>query len=293
MKPLNKEYSMISPNDFVRAEEHVETLLSPEEVKYEGTTDSYKKIDRINPVYYIERQDGNGAVKAVIDGWKYVVLAINTGIEKIYACKLTIENSDDVVKIIVQLQRSNHDSYMALFKMIMRLWPIHFKGQGYRSDLDETELDKPIENTDGSKPLDIYEKIGREINLTGTKVKHIRKVGMVNPLFFERIEISRFTLYAAYLECKKEENGEMPDAPSVKAPVYITSSTETPEFSQPTTSNDNVNEPETKKVTGHETTRVDTHEIQSSNESEFIVVLGICKSCGQETEITINKNQLK
>ena len=47
----------------------------------------------------------------------------------------------------------------ALFRTIQSLWPIFYKGQGYRSDLDENELDQPRPCGEGTKRLTIYETV--------------------------------------------------------------------------------------------------------------------------------------
>lgn len=274
-------------------------FLSPEEVEHEGTLESFKEFDRVKPVYFIQKEIEGVKVKAIIDGYKYNCYAKQAGIEKIYACELSGFESDDELKLLMaQLQRNNHDSLIALFNMIQVLWPIYFKGPGYRSDLEEKELDEPTESKDGGKPLNIYERIGRQLNLSGNKVKHIRKVGLVNSLHFNRIETSRFTLYAAYLECVKEEKGEMPAAPAVKAPTFISTDTGVPAFSSPTTTADVISDNTAEEIT----TPVATDspvvgegiiETLSSDESEFITVRGICQCCNNETEIKINKNQIR
>ena len=41
---IKKEYHMISPHGLVRADEHIEALISLEEKEYEGTTSSYKNM---------------------------------------------------------------------------------------------------------------------------------------------------------------------------------------------------------------------------------------------------------
>jgi hypothetical protein len=307
---------MLSPHDLERSAEHAETFYSPEETEHEGTLDSYEKHGRLKPVYGVRREKGGKLVNAVIDGWKYVLFARKNGIEKVYVCILTFpENADpdngDLMKIMVQLQRSNHDSFMALFLMIQALWKKHSKGQGFRSDLTDKELEELTEGPEGGKRLNIYERIGKELSLSGNKVKHIRKVGMVNSLHFERIEIGRFTLYAAYLECVKQENGVLPEAPAVKPPVYHSDSTEPPVYSEPTTTeytseqseeNDQSGSPDeditdTPEESGAsndvhiDSTAIPAEDIQES--SEYILIEGVCQCCGQLTKIKIDKTQLK
>lgn len=305
MKNFTKEYQMISPNDLVRADEHNEAFSSPDEVEHEGTFASYEKYGRLNPVYYYERIEDGKTINACIDGWKAVVFAQKNGTEEISAYKLTVESAEDLVKIMIQLQGSDHGSYQSLFKMIQILWPIYYKGSGFRSDLQG----KDTESADGGKRLNIYDRIGRDLHISGNKVKHLRKVGLVNPLYFERMEVDRCSLYGAYLNCKKEEKGEMSEVPTVKAPVYFSSTTAMPAFSKASTTADVMTETETMistqlindvattgtrmdSATGVEDTTATAAKYTPDVEDEFIIVRGICQCCGEETEIKINKNQL-
>jgi len=235
MKKVTKEYLMIDPRDLIRADEHLNTFPLEEGNDQERLMLSYLKYDRLKPVYYFEEDVEGKIINKLIDGDKYVQFSIQEGMQKIFACKLTFEDRDDLIKIMVQLQRSNHESLQALFHMIQALWPIYFKGAGYRSDLTEQELDGPTESADGSKALNIYQRIGLDLCLSGNAVKHIRKVGMVNQLYYERIEIGRFSLYAAYLACLSEERGDEAPVPSVKEPIWVKTTTDAPEFSTPTT----------------------------------------------------------
>ncbi len=235
---LQKEYLMISPMELVPAAEHLQAFPTLEETEHDGILESYSKYNRLKPVFFLKRNIDGKDVNAVIDGMKYVRYALEAGIEKVYACELTFSNEEDLVPVMVQLQHSNHASLMALFNMIAILWKKYFKGQGYRSDLNtkdqENELDQVTTNSYCGKPLNIYQKIGDDLYLSGTTVKHIRKIGLVNPLHFDRIENSRLSLYAAYLACIAEERGDEPSVPTVKAPVYVSTGTGVPQFSDPT-----------------------------------------------------------
>jgi len=88
-------------------------------------------------------------------------------------------------------------TYSSLFKKIEQLWPIYYKGNGYRSDL------KNLKKTPGGN---IYDKIGKELGISGAKVKYIQKIGSINPSFFERIEKNLISIYAAYASCAEIES---------------------------------------------------------------------------------------
>ncbi len=274
---------------FERGTEHGEMFRYKTIEEFENLQESYIKYDRFHPVYYEQREVEGKIVNAIIDGEKYHQFAIANNLEKVFACKITFEEEDDRLVVMAQLQRSCHDNYMALFNMIQALWQKHFKGQGYRSDITEDELNKATDSSDG-KRLNIYDRIGKELFLTGNKVKHIRKVGMVNPLFFKQIEIEKFSLFQAYHECVKEEKGEMPEVPSVKAPVYHTTSTGTPVFSEPTTTADEdfiTQEP----IAGSNGNNTQVESTKS--DEEFVTVTSTCSHCGEEITLRINKNQIK
>ena len=290
-----KVYGYINPQEFQRDPEHAEYLPYEDSTEFESAVESFKKFDRLKPVYYIEVLIGGKRVKLVVDGWKYVMFAQKEGIEKIFACKLAIANNDDLVSILFQLQRTYHDSFMALYRMIQALWPKYFKGQGHRTDIKEEELDEVVLGPDGRRK-NIYQLIGTELNLSGNKVKHIRKVGMVDPDHFERIEINKFSLYQAYLECIKEERGEEAPVPGVKPVHYITTSTGAPEFTTPTTTagdSTTVEYCEAEECsTGAETgVHTDAAQIPVGKvvevTDEYVIVSGCCQHCGKKTLLKV------
>lgn len=286
---MKKDYDYIDPRLLERAPEHTEMFTYKTIEEFEDLKESYAKYDRCHPIYYEQREIDGKLVNAIIDGEKYHLFAIEIGMEKVFACKIAFENEEDRITLMAQLQRSYHDNYMALYNMIQGLWPKHFRGQGYRSDITEIELDKATDSIDG-KRLNIYDRIGKELFLSGNKVKQIRKVGMVNKLFFERIEAEKYSLFQAYHECVKEEKGEMPAVPSVKAPVYHTTSTSIPVFSEPTTTAYEDNLPkETIAVNNVSNSKVES----SKPDEEFVTVTSTCPHCGKEITLRINKNQIK
>lgn len=291
MSKIKKEHHYLNPQELVRSDEHQEAFLSPESGKYEGIDESYKKYGRIKPVYYVVKVKGRRKINEVVDGWKYVEYAKQNGLKEIWVCKLTFEDKNDLVNIMMQLQVSGHGTYEALYKMIQVKWKIHHKGAGYRSDLKGKEAEKLAAVNAKGKPLNIYQRIGRELNLTGTFVKHLRTVGMVNPLYFERLEENRKSLYAAYCECKDEKAGVMPAVPAVKPPVYVSSITGAPEFSESTTTGDVVTPvSETGTTKNDEAAATPKTEVETND--EFIIVKGFCNCCGEKIEFKINKNEL-
>ena len=142
------------------------------------------------------------------------------------------------------------------------------------------------------KKFNIYEKIGKEIGLSGNAVKFIRKIGMVTPIHFKQIETSRHSLYAAYAACKKEETGEESTVPKAKAPTFIkTTSNDKPEFSEPNSTA--VVAPVGNPPVDNTLTPAATSVASTSDNDEYIIVRGVCEACGQETNIRILKSQIK
>lgn len=292
LKKIEQQNVSIDPNKLVRAEEHINAFQypdkkdseDPDEKGSEGIFDSYERYSRIKPVYFIERVIEGEKVNAVIDGWKFVEFAKSKNLDLIPACKLTIDNDLDVATIAIQLQNSKHNSYQERYKMIMNLWPFYYR-KGKKN------LEQPIETTSDGKKLNIYDKIGRELFLSPTTVKHLHKIGEVNPLYFERLEKNKISLTAAYLACVGEEKNAEPGVPAVKAPVYVSSTTAVPVFSE-SSSTDVPVAPvsETDTTENNETEKAAKTPV--ANNDEFITVRGICQCCGKETEIKINKNQL-
>jgi hypothetical protein len=306
------EYKMIDPHELERAQEHQDTLVTDDVEITDAINQWFEDNGFLLPVYYVLREIDGHEVKAVVDGWKKVLYAREKGIEKIQAVEI-YAGEEELTGIMIQLQRSGHNGLLALYCMAKALYPKHYKGQGYRSDLTYKELDKAAEGQDGRK-LNIYERIGRDMGIkSGNKIKYILKVGDINPLHFERIEISRFSLLQAFQECKKEEAEFEPEVPKPKAPVYHTTMTPVPEFAKTDSTATAGTFDYTSTTTGEVTPGENTEQVESGTENageahsnehpktvapesnhvdqRMITVRGVCKECGQETEIEIDINQ--
>lgn len=304
------EYKMIDPHDLERAQEHQDILVTDDAEITDAINQWFEDNGFLLPVYYVIREIDGHEVKVILDGWKKVLYAREKGIEKIQAVEIHAAE-EELTSIMVQLQRSGHNGLLALYHMAKALYPKHYRGQGYRSDLTYKELDKAEEGQDGRK-LNIYERIGRDMGIrSGNKIKYILKVGKVNPLHFERIEISRFSLLQAFQECKKEEENFEPEVPKVKAPVYHTTTTPVPGFAKPdsTAGTFDYTSTSTAEVAPDEKTQQVDADTENDREvltgehpktvapgsdhaaRRMITVRGICKECGQETEIEIDINQ--
>lgn len=287
MKTPATSYGFVPVDEFIRAKDHEETFPYTDTTEFEGTNESYKKLKRIFPVVYVLLKLEGKDVKAVIDGWKYVLFAKANGISEIYACHLQIDDDRDIFSAMVQLQQTNHHSCYSLAHMIDKVLDKHWLGQGHRSDLEEKELDEPILTPDGRK-LSIYQRIGLELNISGDKVKKIRKIKKVNSLHLERIDAGKFSLSQAYVKCLEEERGEMPDVPSVKAPTYHTTSTATPTFSEPTSTSDFTATEKAETTTNSEQPAAD--EVTETSAPALTVIEVRCPHCQENFKITHKSN---
>lgn len=296
MKKVKKEYKYVDPKTLVRSSKHRVMFRTKEESEVEGTIESFKLFDRLKPVFTIDEIFDGVIKEAWIDGDTYMEYAIASGIESVYVCKLTFEDESDIPRVMAELQTSHHTDLLSYYMMIMQLWPLYSKGSGYRSDLLEDE-----QNEEGDTArYNIYTKIGKVLKISGTKVKHIRKIGTVNKLYFQRIEEGRFPVYVAYLECLKEERGEMPDVPPVKKPVYTSTSTEVPAFSEPTTTETNTPNPEEDENSNADATADDDSEAPDEEEnaqpivqshSQGVRVKAYCTCCNKVTEVIISQSK--
>ncbi|MBL0309221.1 MAG: hypothetical protein IPP77_05955 [Bacteroidetes bacterium] len=294
------EYGLVNVDELTRAKDHETTFPYTDTTEFEGTNDSYKKFKRIFPVVYVIMNINDVPVKVVVDGWKYVVFARANGISEIYACELTVENQEDLIAIMIQLQRTNHQSYLALYYMIEALWEKHYLGKGYRSDLQENELDNPVEGADGKKET-IYDRIGRELNLKPHKVKYLRKIGQVNKRQFIQMDSERPSLYKLYKACVSEQSGDAPALPAYKTPVYHSNATPVPVFTTPTPEANVVTH--TSNSTGTNKVHADSDQASSTKretpiggiikqDGDCITVQAICQCCSNPTFLIISKSQL-
>jgi len=291
-KTENAVYGTIDTIDCFRSPEHTTMFNSTEEEGAMGTNESYSKFGRLKPVFGIPHMIDDKPMFAWIDGDRYLKHAYINGITKIFVCIITINDKDEIVKIMAQLQFSNHNTYMSLFQIIQNLWPVFYKGQGYRSDLNDEQFDEEKPYGDGTKKLNIYQKIGKEIGLSGNAVKFIRKIGIINPLHYKQIETTRHSLYAAYLACKNEVSGNEPVPPKPKAPTFIRTSTNTPpEFSA--TDSTRIVPPVVNLPVNNTPVPIAPSVTPASDDAEYIIVRGICESCNQETNIRIPKSLCK
>lgn len=245
MQKLN--YELVKVDDLQRHPLHKQTFLDPEEKQpqqkwLERTVNRYGKL---KPVFYVEVDVDGQIQKQVIDGWATVDLYHKNGTESIVAAKVDLDSVEDIMQVMVELQFSNHNSLQEECKIYQALYDVFRKGQGSRTDLVEIEKSPEevgIDKNEKKKRKDsIFQFIGKMTGASAKRVMYILTVGKLNPWYFERIENERYSLYAAYLDCKDEKKGVIPPVPTVKAPVYESDTTEIPEYTG-TTSTDNQSE---------------------------------------------------
>lgn len=282
----------INPMEFVRDVEHMEHLPYEDNEVCEGTEESYEKFDRVLPLFYVQFLQDGKVVRAVVDGWKYIQFAKKEGKETVIACRLLVGNNDDLVHLMLQLQNSNHNTFLALFYMIMALWKKYAKGRGHRSDLDDAEANEAMEGPDGKK-LTIYERIGLELHIKPHRVKYLRRIGMTSPLELINMEADRTALYKSYGESVRRIKGELPSAPQPK-PVVTSATRSVPDTRATTTSNGSNGEGNYSpaQATGDVTSTVTVAGTVVSRNEHQIVIKAICPHCNKPIFITIPKSEL-
>lgn len=304
-KENQKEFVWMNPNELRRAAEHESMLSNAAKVAQDAV--SNRALARINPVVAIKRKIDLGITIEVIDGWPTVLAAQLAGIEKIFVCLISGLNDEEILKLMIDLQLGKHSNLLTIYKMIVALYPFFSKGQGHRSDL-VPNADEP--DTDEAK-ANIYQKIAGALGglkITGNTVKWIYKIGNVHPAHFETIEAGRSNLFSAYSACLMEERGIGPKPPSVSAPVYFTTTTESPEFTEPTTTakpmsaqgedSSTLNKEESNQSEnnqGHNKSHANTTATEWTVfciDETYIYLRGNCQVCGEEMEVKINKNRV-
>jgi len=270
---------------------HEKTFGSYEEMDLTDLNESFDKNGVVNEIVIAKLRYEEGTPQFLVDGFKKEKYYKLKGVEEINATVITVDDEEELKKLMVELQCTKHNSYSSLFAMINLLMPVYSVGQGCRSHL------AGVENGE-DKSLNLYEKIGKHLSISGNKVKQIWKVGNVNPLHFERIETSRMSLHTAYLECLGEEKGEGPVPPTVKQPVFHSNNTGAPEFNERDTTESTV----TSQLEHKDSQAVDNSNDESINiaaaanqnddEAEYIMVTGYCTSCDKQTVLKIKKSDL-
>jgi len=243
------EYKLVRAGDLKRHPLHEKMFLNPEEKQeaLEWLDRSIARFGKLKSVYYVETIVDDKIKKYYIDGGSTIELYKKNGTEFIFAAKLELTNEEDILQVMTELQRSNHNSPQEEFKMYTALYAAFSKGQGARTDLeelakspDEVGID---EDEKKKRRASIFQVIGNMMGgVDKNRVMYILKVGQVCPWYFERMVLERFALYAAYMDCKAKERGEMPAVPTVKEPAYESTATETPVFTPYTSTDDDFND---------------------------------------------------
>ena len=261
---------------------------------------AYNRMEKLLPILFIVVMEGNIEKLYVIDGWSSVLTYRAKGIKTITGIKVDLENPVELPYLLADLHTNYHNSPEEDFKKFTYFANLLGLGQGHRSDLKE---DKAFADGEKKRNAAIYEKIGKLFGKSSSYVKHILKIGRVNPEYFERITNGKFSVFGAYSACIAEARGDIPPVPKVKTPVYYTNSTEVPVFttfgstdeSNEGSAEESTNEtpstptPPTKSIQANATDLIKA----GAAETEYILVTGICEKCGEVTTVKINKNQIK
>lgn len=294
---MNKieNYKLVNPKEF---EEHPmrgkvfikETLQSLDAYK-----ESNGKIGKVFPVVYIEE----GMKKLLIDGSKFVKHAIENDEEFVLALKIDVKE-EDIPQLLIELHRNYHLSIKEEHKMCAYLFDNIKLQKGFRSDVKESEdleeqnNEVELDNSEAGKkkrrPV-VYDKIAEIMGISANRVRHLLKVGKVDPWYFDRIEKERTSLYAAYCKCKEEERSVEQTAPSEREIVYVTTTTPEPEFGSESKTFDEpfVYSQEDAKPQA-ESSKATVGESGSKSKLSYTVQKQVCPHCGEVFEFIIPKS---
>jgi hypothetical protein len=196
---------------------------------------SYEQFGKLKYVFAVQ-QVVDGATKAyIIDGFKSIQIFKQMGITTVKVAVLNLTEDADIAQVMIELQKSHHNSIAEEYGIYESLYAIFSKGKGRRMDLieltnDDAEETGISEEETKKRRETVYDVIGRMCGVSRNRVMYVIKVGRINPWHFERIEKERYALYAAYLDCLAEEKGEEPSVPPAKAPMYESDPTQAPAY---------------------------------------------------------------
>ena len=299
----------IDPAEFDRHPLHAKAFLDPATKDFFNYHDSIVTFRKVMPVAYIRVGDK----KMVIDGWSYVLYANAKGLKTVLATEVTTASDEETTRLMLELQHSHHNTAEEEFKMYTWAFELLSKGQGHRSDLkrlaagNQTDANSSAsdpDNTAKKRLLSIYDKIAKmTFAKSGKRVEYILKVGKVNPDYFERMDgKERMSLYAAFLNCKDEEAGVMPEPPIPGLPEQVI---KTPAVTgmdtAPGTSNSGNNQDTTQPTPGSaDNTRpagepakpaTDNNVAPAAAAIKTVTIYHhICTRCGHESDLQIPQN---
>ena len=294
----HENYGLISPHELEEHPLRKEVFLAAKSEFLDAYKESKERVGKVLPVIYVEE----GLKKLVIDGFKHVMQSRENNEEFVFALKVEVA-IDEIPQLMIELHRNYHQSIQEEHKMCALLFDKLSLGKGFRSDVIETEENQDPDNlseatdsqaSDKKRRPTVYDKIGKIMGVTANRVKHLLKVGKVNPWYFDRIEKDRTSLYAAYCKCKEEEKGIEQKVPSVRDTVYVSSNTGTPEFGSESKTFETpfiYTEPDSEPIEKHITSTA----VEGGTKSQLVysVQKQICPHCGEIFEfITPKSNEV-
>lgn len=294
-----KEYLMLNPNGLQQAPEHLR-YLSTQDENAQQQDEFHDTTERVNAPVAVKRIIDGQPVYHVIDGLPTVQAHQAQGTPQINVCVLTLDDDNDVLLLALDLQRSKRTRLHSQFLLIEGYLQSYPKKQGFRNDVKSTEQTKEVAGVESPK---WYHYIAARMNVKPNFVKYVHKVGTVRREYFERIENSRYTLYQAYQDCLAFEKGDDQQAtPKVSQPVYHSTTTGAPTFSESSSTfdhivddeeNTNSDEAASEMSQSEEPTPIEStsdHSTKAGNQpSSTKTIHAICPHCGEEVELPISE----
>ena len=216
---------------------HIKSFIDPskkQEAK-EWLSRSYDRYGKLNNFFGVQSTVDGVLKNYIIDGWLSLEVLKDKGVKTVKVAMLNLTEETDIAQVMIELQKSHHNSIAEEYGIYESLYAIFSKGRGRRMDLieltnDDAEEAGISEDETKKRRETVYDVIGRMCGVSRNRVMYVIKVGRINPWHFERIEKERYALYAAYLDCLAEEKGEEPSVPPAKAPVYESDATQAPAY---------------------------------------------------------------
>ncbi len=273
----------VAPTEFGEHPQHAKFFLAAEEKKKTASYHkSIGKFGKVNQVVYINK-DGQ---KLVIDGWGYVLYAINNNIPEVAAICLDLTSDEDITQIMLELQFSDHSTPEEEYKIYKAAFELFSKGKGHRTDvygIDEEDWEQ-----EKKRRITVYDRIATMTNASsGKRVQGILKVGNVKPELLRIMEADKMSLYAAFLKC-------MP--PKVKKPATTSNDTGVPKFTVPTITADAQKKFDMSLEEALAAARnaiVKTDDYYVTEEGDKLVVYSFCQNCGVASKIPVSKELLQ
>ena len=127
---------------------------------------------------------------------------------------------------------------------------------------------------------------------SGKRVQYILKVGSIDPTYLQRMEVEKMSLHRAFLKCTDRDN---PKPVKVKKPATVSTQTETPKHSAPTSTADTERASFDEFIEDEiiENAKLRTPTVDFTSDPDNVVFCIVCKNCGVKNRTMVSKEILQ